>query len=153
MKGQYKSLRLALQGLCSVDVQNTGNLALVEKFIRDSREERPIVDSAITLLRNVLEDVAVCDTILGRHSHRWKLSRLALIDRNILRLATYELRVKQIPYKVVITDAIKLASEFSTAESPRFINGVLDAVAHELNGTDSEQDGQEHEECHDCNAN
>ena len=57
-----------------------------------------------------------------------------MVDRNILRLAICELRACQVPRRVIITEAIKLAQEFSTAESPRFINGVLDAVAKEIAG-------------------
>jgi N utilization substance protein B len=55
-----------------------------------------------------------------------------MVDRNILRLGVYELRKGSAPFKVVISEALRLAREFSSAESPRFINGVLDAVAKEL---------------------
>ena len=60
-----------------------------------------------------------------------------MVDRGILRLAVHELRAEPVPPKVVITEALKLAREFSTGESPRFINGVLDSVMQELlNGSD-----------------
>ena len=57
-----------------------------------------------------------------------------MVDRNILRMAVSELRDGSTPFKVVIAEALKLAHEFSTSESPRFINGVLDAVAGEVLG-------------------
>ena len=126
-------MRLALQGLCCLDVQGNTSWNLVEQFIQDSRESSIIVNGAIRLLKNTFDDIQHCDEILSRHSHRWELNRLALLDRNILRIATYELRVNKTPFKIVISEALKLAREFSTTESPRFINGVLDAVARELN--------------------
>ena len=72
------------------------------------------------------------DRILARNAHHWDLSRLALVDRNILRLAVAEMRGGQTPPKVALSEAIRLAQEFSSAESPRFVNGVLDAVMKEI---------------------
>ncbi|MFW6062464.1 MAG: transcription antitermination factor NusB, partial [Planctomycetota bacterium] len=79
------------------------------------------------------------DTVLRRHARHWQLSRLALVDRNILRLCTWEMLQGQTPFKVVIAEALHLARDFSTAESPRFVNGVLDAVAREIAGQISPQ--------------
>jgi len=93
------------------------------------------------------------DDLLVRHARHWELSRLALVDRNILRLGVCELRRGRTPLKVVISEALRLAQEFSTAESPRFVNGVLDAVAKEIagdardkgsNNTEDELSGNEH---------
>lgn len=98
-----------------------------------------IVDAALKMLRTAFDDRAASDELLARHARRWDLPRLALVDRNILRLAVHELRAETAPPKVVISEALRLAREFSTAESPRFVNGVLDAVARELF---SSQDGQ-----------
>ena len=83
------------------------------------------------LVKAAYEDRAECDRLLARHARHWELGRLALVDRNILRLAVTEMLAKA-PPKVVITEAMQLAREFSTAESPRFVNGVLDAIAKEL---------------------
>ncbi len=78
------------------------------------------------------DDLETIDEILARHARHWELTRLAMVDRNILRIATSELKTGSVPFKVVISEALRLAQEFSTAESPRFVNGVLDAVAREL---------------------
>lgn len=93
-----------------------------------------IVDGALKLLREAFDDRPACDELLARHARRWELPRLALVDRNILRLAAYELHTNQAPPKVILSEALRLAREFSTAESPRFVNGVLDAVAKEIHG-------------------
>lgn len=107
-------------------------MKLVHEFIDDSKEPTETLQGARALLDAAYADRADCDGILARHAHHWGLPRLALVDRNILRLAAHELRFEKAPPKVVITEAIRLAREFSAAESPRFINGILDAVAKEI---------------------
>jgi N utilization substance protein B len=107
-------------------------MSAVEQFIADSEEEATVLREARHLNREAFEDRPQCDEILSRHARHWELSRLAMIDRNILRLSVHELRQGDTPFKVVIAEALKLAAEFSTAESPRFINGVLDSVAKEI---------------------
>lgn len=70
------------------------------------------------------------NTLMGETSRRWKVERMALIDRNILRLATYEIRYRtDIPVKVSINEAIEIAKKFGSAESPAFVNGILDRIA------------------------
>jgi N utilization substance protein B len=107
-------------------------MGMVEAFVDDARDPPRLTQAAKQLMRSVFEDREPCDEVLGRHAHHWDIRRLAVVDRNILRLAVHELRTDAAPFKVVISEAIRLAKEFSTAESPRFINGVLDAVAREL---------------------
>lgn len=104
----------------------------VEQFIDDARDELTVTHAARQLTKSAFADRDACDEILTRHARNWDVRRLAVVDRNILRLGVHELRTGTAPYKVVISEAIRLAKEFSTAESPRFVNGVLDAVAHEL---------------------
>lgn len=108
----------------------------MRSFIDESREPAEILSGAHRLMDLALDDRDECDAILSRHAKHWDLQRLALVDRNILRLAIAEIRAGRTPFKVAITEAIKMAQEFSTAESPRFINGVLDAVARELRKDD-----------------
>ena len=132
ISGRHKARRLALQGLCCLDVRGTAALEMVRGFLSDSREAGPTVDAANELLDGAMADRDQCDVLLGRHARHWDVGRLALVDRNILRLGAYELRQGRTPYKVVITEALRLAREDSTAESPPVINGVLDAAAKEL---------------------
>ena len=134
MSSRHRARRLALQCLCCLDAQGDGAVELVHEFIDDSKEDDQAILAAHELAREAFADLAECDLVLARHARHWELGRLALVDRNILRLGAFELRTERAPKKVVITEAIRLAKEFSTAESPRFINGVLDAVAKELGG-------------------
>ena len=105
---------------------------LVAEFISDSDEAPGTADAARELLAGAYRDRNDCDEVLTRHSKRWGLERLAMVDRNILRLAVHEMLMDTAPPKVIISEALKLAQEFSTSESPRFINGVLDAVRREI---------------------
>ena len=121
-----------MQALCCLDVQGPPALEKVHAFLDDSRETPDTIAAAREQFTDAFADREAIDLLLVRHARHWELGRLALVDRNILRLGVCELRSGRTPFKVVISEALRLAQEFSTAESPRFINGVLDAVAKEL---------------------
>ena len=132
MDQRHRVRQLALQGLCCLDVQGHDVLDLVIDFIADCNASPETVASAREMLAAALDDIDRCNEFLKRHCRHWGLQRLALVDRGILRLGVHELLVGEAPPKVVIAESLKLAREFSTAESPRFINGVLDSVVKEL---------------------
>lgn len=94
---------------------------------------------AQVLVRAASVDPAAVDAAITAASRNWRLERMARVDRNILRLAVGELQhVSDTPVKVVINEAVELAKRFGTAESPAFVNGVLDRVAHGLGRRDPE---------------
>lgn len=134
----YRARRLTLQGLCCLDVQGDRALGTVRGFIDDSQETPEITTAAHRMVKETYTQRETIDGILTHHARNWNLNRLAMVDRNILRLSTSELLALKTPFKVVISEALKLAQEFSSAESPRFINGVLDAIAKEI----AEETGQ-----------
>lgn len=123
---------MALQGLCCLDVQGAAAMPMAAEFIAQSRENPETVAEAAGMMRAAFDARQRCDALLAGESQHWDVARMALVDRNILRLACGELWGGQTPVKVIISEALRLAQEFSTAESPRFVNGVLDAVAKEL---------------------
>ena len=92
--------------------------------------------SAVAFARALVTDVArsgeALDEIIGLHARNWRVSRMAAVDRNVLRLAVYELRDTETPVPVVIDEAVDLARRFGSDTSPSFVNGVLDAVAREV---------------------
>ena len=143
MDSRHRARRLALQGLCCLDAQGAAAADLVREFVEDSREPDETRRAAQLLLDESYADREPCDVLLARHARHWDLGRLAMVDRNILRMATHELRADRAPVRVIITEAIRLAREFSTAESPRFVNGVLDAVARETSRQADGNDGQQ----------
>ena len=101
-------------------------------------EERPprrIIDEfANELLAGAIRRVEEADRLIVAHAEHWRLERMAAVDRNVLRLAVYELLEGQTPAPVVIDEALEIARRFSADESVQFINGVLDAVRKALEG-------------------
>ena len=93
-------------------------------------------DSTRTFANQLFEGAIIeadsSDRLVEKLAENWRLDRLATVDRNILRLAIYELRCGTAPPKVVINEALELAKKFSSAESPSFLNGVLDAAYKNL---------------------
>lgn len=83
---------------------------------------------ARTLVDGVAMSRTSLDDLIGKHAHRWDVARMPIVDRNILRLATWELLHQDTSPAVVIDEALELAKELSTDKSHRFINGVLEAV-------------------------
>jgi len=83
---------------------------------------------ATRLGRGTTANLKVIDPLIAEHAEHWRLARMAVLDRLILRLAVYELLHTETPRAVVINEAIELAKKFSTENSAKFINGVLDAI-------------------------
>ena len=96
-------------------------------------EERPERDAFVdNLVRGTVEHVAQVDEQIAKHAEHWRMERMPLVDRNILRLAVYEMQHVGTPAAVAIDEALELARRFSNEESVQFINGVLDAVHREI---------------------
>lgn len=88
---------------------------------------------AEALARGAIANVEKIDVLIGRHAENWRLDRMAIVDRNILRLATYEFLFDAETAKtIVINEAIEIARRFSAQESPQFINGILDSIRKEV---------------------
>ena len=82
------------------------------------------------LVLGVREQQPEIDRLIEDHSHNWRLDRMARVDRNVLRLAVYELRFREdIPKKVTLNEAVELGKRFGAEESSAFINGLLDRIA------------------------
>jgi len=84
---------------------------------------------ASALATGTWTDREAIDEALGSASTRWRIERMPAVDRNILRLATYELTRTELPKAVVISEAVELAKQYSTSKSGAFVNGVLSAIA------------------------
>ena len=92
-----------------------------------------VLEFTVQITMGVWENVHEIDRLIEMHSTHWKISRMALVDRNILRMAVFELLYcPDIPASVTINEAIEIAKKFGTEESGSFVNGVLDHIAKEL---------------------
>src|ERR1039458_367087 len=96
-------------------------------------EEKPERDPFVALLvRGTVEHIAEIDDRITRHAEHWRMERMPAVDRNILRLAVYEMTRGGTPAPVTIDEALELARKFSGEDSVQFVNGVLDAVRREM---------------------
>jgi len=96
-------------------------------------EEHPGRDPFVSeLVHGTIDHLDDIDGRIGRHAEHWRIERMPAVDRNILRLAVYEMTYAGTPAAVAIDEALELARKFSNEESVQFVNGVLDAVHREL---------------------
>lgn len=124
----------AVQFLYQVDTHKPSDVeAALAEFWRQNEAKENVRDFANDLLRGTLEKKAEIDAKIASLADNWDFQRLAVVDRNILRLALYEMLFRtEIPPVVSINEAIEIAKKFSTAESGKFVNGLLDRVKKEL---------------------
>ena len=132
-----QSRDVAIQMLYQWEVGRLSVPEVAESFWRIGEVDEGISDRAreraAELVRGTVAHVGQIDRILEDASRNWRLDRMARVDRNLLRIATWELaRAADVPAKVAINEAIEIAKKFGTTESSRFINGVLDRIHREL---------------------
>jgi N utilization substance protein B len=130
---------LALQALCAFEAVGAEFSGQLDEFFHDEHTladlniERPppaeVTDFARTLAQGTWAQKRELDEKLAKTAAHWSVARMTPVDRNILRLGTHELlEHPETPLQVVINEAIELARQFGDAESPSFVNGVLDAI-------------------------
>jgi len=139
-----KARESALQMLFAADVDNSDPEVLIADFWNELGAEGfddKTRDFANNVVRGALNNVSVVDDRIRSRAEHWRIERMAIVDRNILRLAVYEFLFEDTPRTVVINEALEIARRFSTFEATQFINGILDAIKLDLEkaGTDGEQ--------------
>lgn len=128
-----RSREIALQVLYSCDKEVAPDQRLWEGTLADAECSPEVRAFARELIVGVLADRARIDVLIAGAADNWELSRLATVDRNILRLSVHELMARaDIPAKVSINEAIELGKRYSTAQSGAFINGLLDRIRRDL---------------------
>jgi len=131
MTRRSRGREVALQVLYQIE-QNPGFSAEeIQRFCeRRLLDDEPMVAFTRALVAGVREHRAGIDEAIQRVAENWRLDRMAAIDRNILRLGAFEILFEaDVPAKVAINEALELAKRYSTAQSSRFVNGILDKVA------------------------
>jgi len=129
-----KARELALQVLFAIEISQTDPNEVISIFWQERKNTLPeIKEFADCLIRGVLEKLVEIDTFISAHVSNWKFSRIATVDRNILRLGSYELmEMKNTPKAVIINEAVELAKNYSTEDSSKFVNGILDKIKEDI---------------------
>jgi N utilization substance protein B len=125
------SRELALQALFYFDVNTPGPVTGMEEFCAQREDEltQMVKPFFLDLVEGVLEFGDDIDGLLNKYSKNWKISRMPVVDRNIMRIATFELlKRKDIPPSVTINEAVEIGKKFGSRDSGSFINGVLDRI-------------------------
>ena len=124
-----RARELAVQGLCQLDVQGSDILEQLNGFFLENEPDESTRRLASDWSKGTWENVRECDELITASIMKWDLSRLSFVDKNILRLAVYQLRFcPDIPPRVAINEALELAKKFGSAKSSAFVNGVLDSI-------------------------
>ena len=133
MDRRTRARELAMQALYQLDVLGDYFLDELGLFLKENADDDAVYGMADEWSRQAWANVGVCDELIKTAAIKWELSRLSSVDRSILRLSAYQFRFcPDIPGKVVINEAIEIAKKYSSEQSPRFVNGVLDAVLRNL---------------------
>lgn len=135
MGKRRRAREMALLFLYQQEFQRGDLEESLKAFWRERATSGEIKSFAEELVLGVKENQEIIDTQISRAAEHWSLSRIALVDRNIIRIATYELLFRDdTPQKVALNEAIELAKIYGTSDSSRFVNGVLDQIRASRNG-------------------
>ncbi len=127
-----RSREYALQLLFQLELSGSELTAETWNDFWDGLDEgEEVKEFALSIVKSTKEHIPEIDEVIIKAAKNWSLERMAVIDRNILRAATYELLYRNdIPHSVVINEALEIAKKYSTHESASFINGILDKISH-----------------------
>jgi N utilization substance protein B len=139
MGSRHQARERALQILFQYDIHGKPGVWLDEfwKPLKDDEETKVFAER---LVEGVLDKKKELDALIGKHATNWKVSRMPIVDRNILRAGVYELIwMDEVPAKVTMNEAIELAKSFGDDEASKFVNGILDKVLATEPGLDAKR--------------
>ncbi|MBT3804757.1 MAG: transcription antitermination factor NusB [Desulfobacula sp.] len=131
MGDRRQARELALQALFFFDIEKSDPEQSLELFCEENEEKliEAVKPFFLDLVKGVLENSSQIDALLNKYSKNWKISRMPVVDRNIMRVAIFEfLKCPDIPTSVTINEAVEIGKKYGTRDSGAFINGVLDRI-------------------------
>ncbi|MEP6718026.1 MAG: transcription antitermination factor NusB [bacterium] len=143
MGSRRKARECALQMLFAADIAEANSAEVLRTYwaeLGDADAEDATREFATRLASGTLAHLETLDERIRSRAEHWRIPRMAIVDRNILRLAVYEFVYEPTPRTVAINEALEIARRFSTYEATQFINGILDAIKRDLD----EQQPQQH---------
>jgi transcription antitermination protein NusB len=130
MKSRTRARGIALQALSEIDVVGHQPGIVLEERLAESEVDGELAEFARAIVVGVAPLFETLDQFIAVHAPEWPLDQVAVIDRNILRIALWEFAVYgETPIKVAINEAVELAKEYGSDSTPRFVNGVLGSLA------------------------
>ena len=129
-----KAREQALQVLYQMEMQGGDLKAILNLYWKNHEDAAgPVREFTTQLAEGTLRNLPEIDELIGKYSTHWRVPRMSVIDRNILRLGVYELLyLHDVPTSVTLNEAIEIAKKFGTESSSAFINGILDHIAKEV---------------------
>ena len=128
MSRRSRAREIALQALFQEDLNPQNSLENLGAFLAARLQDEPSREFAKLLVMGVRRNQEELDALLAEKAANWSISRMAATDRNLLRLGAYEIRYGDAPDRVAVDEAIELAKRYGTANSPQFVNGILDKL-------------------------
>lgn len=134
MGARRKARELALQMLFQHDMSGNGPDTIIATFEELQKAKPNTREFATKILRGTVEHMTSIDEMIQNQAENWRLSRMAAVDRNIIRMSVYEfLHEDDTPKLVIIDEAIEIAKKYGTQKSSQFINGILDGILKRYN--------------------
>jgi N utilization substance protein B len=134
MKPRTRARSVALQALYEIDVVGHPPGEVIEARLLEAELDEGLHDFVRQIVLGVLPQIAKLDLFISEHAPEWPLDQVAVIDRNILRIALWEIASSdQAPMKVAINEAVELSKVYGSDSTPRFVNGVLGSLAPRQN--------------------
>ncbi|MGA7613997.1 MAG: transcription antitermination factor NusB [Thermoanaerobaculia bacterium] len=144
MGARRKSRELALQMLFQYDMSGNEPAVIVTTFEDLHKARTSTRDFAVKLFEGTVSSLEQIDGMITRQADNWRLSRMATVDRNIIRMSVYEfMNEPDTPKLVIIDEAIEIAKKFGTQKSSQFINGILDGILKRYNLQQASDDAAE----------
>lgn len=131
MGDRREARELALQALFFFDMDKSDPDKSLNLFCNNNEEKltQGVKPFFFELIKGVTENKNQIDALLNRYSKNWKISRMSVVDRNIMRIAAFEIiKRPDIPFSVTINEAVEIGKKYGTDESGSFINGILDCI-------------------------
>lgn len=132
MGTRRKARELALQASYLTDLTGLKTNQAFSSLIRNGENDKKTLEFSLGLAEGIEKNKTEIDAIIKKYTANWEMGRMAVLDRNILRVGTYEILFEiETPISVIIDEAVEIAKIFSTPDSGKFVNGILDKVKQE----------------------
>ena len=134
MGARRKARELALQMLYQFDLSSNPPQQIVDRFEELQKSKPNTREFAVKIFHGTIESLEKIDEMIAAQADNWRISRMAVVDRNIIRMSIYELMNEpDTPKLVIIDEAIEIGKKFGTQKSSQFINGILDGILKRYN--------------------